>query len=72
MLLAQSADRTDMIGVVVRYEDTPDVFQRNVMKFQGMFDGAHADAGIDEEAVFISADIVAIAATTATHAHKTK
>lgn len=70
VFFAQHTHRADVVGVVVGDENAPNLFEREVVFFQFAFHGAHAHAGIDQEAVFARTDIIAIAATAAAHAQK--
>ena len=69
-LFSQMTHCFDMVGVIVGYEYGTDAVERNATFFQCFFYGADADSCINEYAICLGAQIIAVAAATAGQTYK--
>ena len=69
-MLAQTTHRTDMVRVIVRHQHTHDVRKIQVHAPQAVVDLTRRDAGIDQDALLLRAQVVAIARATRTETAK--
>ena len=68
--LAEVAHGADVVGMVVGDKDAEDALEGNAPLAQHFFDGAYADAGINEYAVGCGAEVKAVSATSTGQAYK--
>ena len=66
----QTADRLDMVGMVVRHKYSHNLFKFDPPVFQHFFNGSDADAGINQDAVIECTHIITVSAAPAGQAQK--
>ena len=69
-MFPEPSDRADMVGVVMRDENPHDVGEVEFHRTQAVVNLTRRDAGIDEDALLLGSEVVAIAGATRTETAK--